>query len=66
MRWFLCGNVRHAQAKPSQMRHFAAVAIAAVHGVSGHGVLRQYGERLSVSRVEGGAALQSVAPVIWV
>ena len=32
----------------------------------GHGVLRQYGGRLSVSGVDDGAALQFVAPVIWV
>ena len=47
----LRGDVCHVQARFVQVRYFVAVAIAAVYGVSGHRVLRQYGERLSVSGV---------------
>ena len=64
--WRWIDTYGHAQAKFVQVRYFVAVAIAAVHGVFGHGVLRQYGGRLSVSGVDDGAALQFVAPVIWV
>ena len=52
----LCSNVCHAQAKPVQMRHFVAVAIAAVHGVFDYGILRlttRKGTRIPPNGVQG-------------